>query len=65
MKEIKDMKLNVDVSIKLNNSEEFRNLVSEFHKKSSELRMIADELSHFYFEGEIENSVLSNTTDKQ
>lgn len=58
--EIKDMKVNVDVRIKLKNAEDFRKLVSEFNKKANELSLIAHELQIFHFEGEIENQVLSD-----
>ncbi|MFG6267005.1 hypothetical protein Javan146_0010 [Streptococcus phage Javan146] len=63
--EIKDMKVSVDVRIKLKNAEGFRKLVSEFNKKAHELSLIAHELEIFVFEGEIENRVLSDDCNEQ
>ncbi|MGT2744106.1 hypothetical protein ACVRW4_01930 [Streptococcus phocae subsp. phocae] len=62
--EIKDMKVNVDVRIKLSNAEEFRELVQKFNKKAYELSLIAHGLEMFVFEGEIENRVLSDDTNE-
>ncbi|HEP1432997.1 MULTISPECIES: hypothetical protein [Streptococcus] len=63
--EIKDMKVNVDVRIKLSNSEAFREMVREFNTKAHELSLIAHELEIFVFEGEIENRVLSDDSNEQ
>lgn len=63
--EIKDMKVNVDVRIKLSNSEAFREMVREFNTKAHELSLIAHELEMFVFEGEIESRVLSDDCNEQ
>ncbi|WP_242258149.1 hypothetical protein [Streptococcus thoraltensis] len=54
----------VNVSVRINNVVEFSELVEKFNQKARELEEIAHELEHFQFQGEIENQILSDNTDK-
>lgn len=58
----------INLTVRIANLDEFRRLVSEFHKKAQELSFAAQELEHFHFKGEIENQAMltsSNDADSE
>lgn len=62
--EVKDLETKVNLTINLSNASEFIKLISDFSKKAHELSLIAHELEVFEFEGKVEQSILSDNSDK-
>lgn len=54
----------VNVSVRINNADEFSELVRKLNQKARELDEISHELMNFQFQGEVERQALSDNADE-